>query len=342
MVCKETSIKLSVIIPVYNVEKYLERCLDSILQSPSKEMELICVNDGSSDNSMKILEAYARSDSRISLITQTNRGLSAARNAGFDASKGEYILYIDSDDFVKPENFFRLLQQIKLYPQAELFVTDFNMVRVSGKTVQAKHIYQIGEEHTAVEGIDFLPSMLQRRQCFWNVWRYLYKRSFLKRENIRFKEGVLCEDIDYTTKVFMASPQTVFLHCPYYCYRVARTDSLMGRTTSRRITDTTEILRDSITSLAGSNFPWRQELIRQYQFEFILTLAQLYEVPHKDRPALCRMFKNGLPMLCVGSDRLAQNTYKVISILGIRPVSLMMFLLKRCKRIFRRSWRKMR
>ena len=92
---------LSVIIPVYNVEPYLEQCLDSVINQTYKNLEIICINDGSTDNSLKILEKYQKKDNRIKLINQKNKGLSEARNAGLDVAKGEYIAFVDSDDYLE-------------------------------------------------------------------------------------------------------------------------------------------------------------------------------------------------------------------------------------------------
>ena len=96
----ENNIKVSIIVPVYNVEKYLAQCLDSLINQTLKEIEIICVNDGSKDNSAKILTAYAQKYVRIKIINQTNQGLSAARNNGISVATGEYIGFVDSDDWV--------------------------------------------------------------------------------------------------------------------------------------------------------------------------------------------------------------------------------------------------
>lgn len=99
--------KVSVIIPVYNVDPYLRECLESVVNQTLLDIEIICVNDGSTDNSPAILEEYRAKDSRITVFTQENRGLSAARNRGMDLARGEYIYFIDSDDYVEPETLER-------------------------------------------------------------------------------------------------------------------------------------------------------------------------------------------------------------------------------------------
>ena len=95
-------VKVSVIIPVYNVEKYLRECIDSILNQTLHELELICVDDGSTDGSLEILQAYEKKDNRVTVLTQHNQGAGAARNKGLQIAKGEYLSFLDADDFFAP------------------------------------------------------------------------------------------------------------------------------------------------------------------------------------------------------------------------------------------------
>ena len=106
-------IKVSIIVPVYNVEKYLKRCLDSITNQTLKELEIICINDGSTDNSLKILKQYAHKDKRISIINKQNEGLSVARNTGMEAASGEYIGFVDSDDWIDLDFYKKLYTTAK-------------------------------------------------------------------------------------------------------------------------------------------------------------------------------------------------------------------------------------
>ena len=111
LVMDDFMVKVSVIVPVYNVDKYLEECLDSIVNQTLNDIEIICVNDGSTDGSLKILEDYASKDDRIKIITQENGGLSVARNTGIDVAKGEYLSFVDSDDFIGLEMFDKMYDQ---------------------------------------------------------------------------------------------------------------------------------------------------------------------------------------------------------------------------------------
>lgn len=109
----ENQIKLTVIIPCYNVEKYLRQCLDSVINQTLKEIEIICVNDGSTDRTQKILEEYSKKDDRILVINKPNGGLSSARNAGMEKMQGEYIAFLDSDDWVDLEFYEKLYNAAK-------------------------------------------------------------------------------------------------------------------------------------------------------------------------------------------------------------------------------------
>ena len=106
------NIKISIIVPCYNVEKYLPECLDSLLNQTFKYFEIICVNDGSNDSTLSILEKYSKKDSRIKIISQKNKGLSGARNTGIDAAKGDYIAFLDSDDWVDNNFYLKLYEAI--------------------------------------------------------------------------------------------------------------------------------------------------------------------------------------------------------------------------------------
>lgn len=119
--------KISVIIPVYNVEKYLRRCLESIINNTYKNIEIICVNDGSPDNSLNILNEYAAKDSRMVVLSKSNGGLSSARNKGIKESTGEYITFIDSDDWVHPQ-FFEILIQTLEYDNTDVAICGFSQV----------------------------------------------------------------------------------------------------------------------------------------------------------------------------------------------------------------------
>ena len=119
--------RISVIIPIFNTGVYLSRCLDSILNNTYRNLEIICINDGSTDDSGKILEEYKTRDSRIVVLSQENRGISAARNAGIDIATGKFIAFIDSDDWIHP-NYFRYLAQLQQETKVDIAICGYKRV----------------------------------------------------------------------------------------------------------------------------------------------------------------------------------------------------------------------
>ena len=183
---------ISVIIPVYNVEDYLGRCLDSIIHSSYKKLEIICINDGSSDNSLKILEEYKKIDSRIIVLDQLNKGVSSARNAGLKIAGGEYIAFVDSDDWVH-QRYFEYLYKLIKEANVDIALCDHEVV--AGK-IKDKKLESENFEYSILEFSDFFCGNSIKRV----PWKRLYKSSIVYGH--KFKEDVkLGEDLLFNIEV---------------------------------------------------------------------------------------------------------------------------------------------
>ncbi|OFL81847.1 MULTISPECIES: glycosyltransferase [Fusobacterium] len=210
-------IKISVIIPVYNVEEYIEQCVESVVNQTLKEIEIIIVNDGTLDNSMKKIERFL-SDKRIIVINKGNGGLSSARNAGLEIARGEYISFVDSDDFIE-ENMLK-----ELYNGSERADIVFsNIVLFDELTKKKKKRKNICDE-LAKENKGYY---------FWRymgteVWNKIYKRAFLKKENIKFVENILYEDIPFGLYSLFLASKVKYINKYHYYYRVNRENSIMN------------------------------------------------------------------------------------------------------------------
>lgn len=192
--------KLSIIIPVYNAEKHLSRCLDSLLPqglSPT-DYEIILVNDGSTDGSLKIAEAYAAEDSQIKIYSQDNAGIGAARNLGIDKAKGTYLYFIDADDYVVHEVFHLLINRMEIQ---NLDLCTFNSeVCTNQHLLPTKGTHRFVEsEEDVLNGIDYIA-----KNGFKNeVWWYFIKRDVLNTLNLRFIVGRWIEDSIFTVQLFL-------------------------------------------------------------------------------------------------------------------------------------------
>lgn len=214
-------VKISVVLPVYNVANYLRKCLDSLVNQTFKDFEVICVNDGSTDLSLSILEGYSLSDSRFKIITQENQGLSGARNTGIDQVEGEYVLFVDSDDWLE-ENALEVL-----YEHVKGFSSDITMFKF-------KYYNENTEEYsegpfTNLEVID--PSFFTGNFYYMDVidiifkishapFNKLYKTSFLKENDAKFLYGSYYEDLEFFYKVFLKAKKVSVLPEYLYYYRI--------------------------------------------------------------------------------------------------------------------------
>ena len=203
--------KLSIIIPVYNAEKFLDKCIKSAQNQTLQDFELILVNDGSLDNSLKICEKYSQNDSRIIVFNQENSGQSKARNVGVENAKGEYVAFLDSDDWVDRDYYEKLVTACEMN-DAEVSCGSILRVRKNYQKYRIKYteekIYTKPQEKIDVAHV---PDM-----CY--VWNKVYRKEFLDRINLKFVEGMFFEDVDFVTRAVYFSNRMVTVPDTYYHY----------------------------------------------------------------------------------------------------------------------------
>ncbi len=211
---------ITVIIPVYNVEKYLPRCLDSVIHQSYKNLEIILVDDGSTDSSGAICDQYALRDNRIKVLHKSNGGLSSARNAGLHQAHGDYISFVDSDDFIALEFIERLLRLIT-NNTADIAFCNYSLYCTLEPQV---HTNPSGKS-TLYVGRKAIMSNFYNHNCGVSVmaWGKLYKRELFGK--IRFPEGRIYEDEATTYLVFYLAKKVVYLKAPLYFY-YRRPDSI--------------------------------------------------------------------------------------------------------------------
>lgn len=179
---------ISVIVPVYNTAPYLRQCLDSICNQTYQNLEVICVNDGSTDNSAEILEEYAAKDSRIIVMTQANAGLSVARNVAIERAKGEWIASVDSDDWIEPDTYEYFVHHI-VDSTAQVAVMGVEMLKMP----QQKILWTSCNSKDKEEEIELTPQWLvNNHNWFWNK---IWKASYIKETGVRFPAGMWYEDV---------------------------------------------------------------------------------------------------------------------------------------------------
>ena len=222
----DTNELISVIIPVYNVEPYLRECIDSVIVQGYKKLEIICVNDGSTDSSPEILEEYKKKDDRIVIINQENAGLSAARNTGLMASRGEYVYFLDSDDLIKPEAMGELLDLARsngldiLQFDSELLFEDES---VKSEFSELEKYYHRRREYTSVKTGRQLYSLMSAAGDYRpNAVLQFFRRNFLKDNDLWFFEGILHEDELFTFLAMLKAEKALHVSKAYYLRRMRR------------------------------------------------------------------------------------------------------------------------
>ena len=222
----------SIIIPVYNVEPYLRECLASVLQQSFADWEAICVNDGSTDNSAAILEEYGHKDGRFKFVNQSNGGLSAARNTGLKAAEGDYVLFLDSDDWLEP----RALETISESLAGE------DMLCFSGRRYfEEERQYREADQmkpRAYATGMDYYNenALLSRDFAFVCVVLRAYKRAFLLDHQLWFKEGIYHEDNLFTPLACYYAGKVKVINDCLYDYRV-RANSITTTGNVKRLRD---------------------------------------------------------------------------------------------------------
>lgn len=221
---------LSIIIPVYNVEKYIEKCLTSIVNQITDDIEIVIVNDGSQDSSFEIAKEILKDIENVRYIEQENQGLSAARNKGLEVANGSYVWFVDSDDYIVNENFKKLCK-VLYKDRRELLTVGYNLFDdESGDIIQ-----KFNFNNAKIVSTDIALGEIPNPNC--NVWRYIVSKDLLKTNNITFNEGVLCEDIEWCTELFIHIEEVQILNLSLYNYRQNRQNSIMANVNLKRVQD---------------------------------------------------------------------------------------------------------
>ena len=224
--------KISVILPIYNVEKYLKRCLDSVLNQTFTDFEAICVNDGSPDTSLHILEQYASKDSRIKIVTQANQGLSMARNNGLKVAQGDYIYFLDSDDAIHPK-LLEIAYHFATKENADMVC--FGYEKSDGTEYTPKNINIEDIEYVVTKNPLKLALGNSKFRIPFNAWTKFHKKENLN--GVDFIKGIHYEDYPHTYAVLSKKPKTVSIDAKLYFYTLNMQSISNQKITVKQLTD---------------------------------------------------------------------------------------------------------
>ena len=213
---------ISVIVTAYNIQDYLPRCLESLLGQTYERLEIIVVDDGSTDGTAETCDRYARKCEQIKVIHRENGGPSAARNAGLEIAQGEYIGYVDGDDWVEPDMYAEMIKAC-LDTGAQIAICTYREVGEGAREIQPTgNRIELSRE----EALEMYICGDEQYHIYHSVWSKLFEKKLIA--DIRFTEGRKSEDIMYTTWALTKADKCVFLDTPYYNYMVDRQTSIMN------------------------------------------------------------------------------------------------------------------
>ena len=223
--------KISIIIPVYNVEKYLKQCLDSVIGQTLQDIEIICINDGSTDNSLKILQEYAQKCNKLKIFSTKNSGLACTRNFGIEKAKGKYLFFLDSDDYLASENVFELLYKKAIESKKDIIISraiafpetedEFLMNLVKEKN----DFLNYPDYNNVTVSENNFSDVIDKYPC--TSWGCLYKTEFIKKNNLTFiNKNVPYEDNGFFIKVISNFPTIECTNIQGIMYRI-RHDSII-------------------------------------------------------------------------------------------------------------------
>ena len=271
---KQDSVLISVIVTAYNIEKYLPRCVDSLLAQTYSPMEIILVDDGSDDETPRLCDEYALKNEFVHVIHKENGGPSAARNVGLSIAKGGYIGYVDGDDKVEADMYENMLGEC-LRTGAQIAICAYREV---GEGAEENHFTDNILELSREETLELYINGDPQYHIYHSVWSKLFERKVI--ENIRFPEGRKSEDIMYTTWALTRASKCVFLDTPYYNYTVDRSGSIMNsQLHERRFQDEIPFWKEQADYLKKLGM---QELAEKSAYQFYRRML-FYYIDFRDR-----------------------------------------------------------
>lgn len=278
--------KVAIIVPVYNVEKYLRKCLDSLINQTLKDIEIICINDGSTDKSLEILKEYKNRDSRIILLNPKNSGQSVARNRGIEIAKGEYLGFVDPDDWIDLDYYE------KLYNAASTNDTDIavgGIIRVTG--IKKKKFLNF-EKETLTDNTKLKFELCDVPEKSY-IWNKIYKTQKLKEINLKFEEGRIFEDCIFTPQALFFLGKMVTVPNTYYYY-LRRNNSTVKQRSQKANADSIYAHKKASEFIKEHNIDISSHEPKTYRFKiFGVTIFKIRQKGEKKQYALFNIIKIG-------------------------------------------------
>lgn len=275
--------KISIIVPIYNVEMYLEKCINSILNQTLNDFEVIMINDGSTDKSGEICNKYGMIDPRIKIIHKKNGGLSSARNAGLDVAKGEYIGFVDSDDYIDKQMYQKLIDE-SIKSDSDIVICDMKY-NLKGKDINQTRFEDFG----IINRNEALIKYFNHKYFKSHAQNKIYKKELFN--NIRFPEGKLFEDVAVFYKLLYKSKRISFVNEKLYIYNQENVNSITKKCISNKHFDLIDNALEIVQFFKKNNVS--QELFNASSEIYFISVKTFLEMLYSSKRNMSSIeFKN--------------------------------------------------
>ena len=270
--------RFSIVIPVYKVEKYLRECLDSVLKQSYTDFEIIVVDDGSPDNCPAICDAYAAADSRVTVIHKKNGGLSDARNTGLLAAVGEYVIFLDSDDYYLSADFLKKIDnKIEETDCCAVFFKRRKYIEATDTLMPPPTAFpEMVREATCEE---MLQSLAQKDMLDASACMKATRRTLLLENELLFKKGIFSEDVEWFFRYVPQLKSVALLNDPAYCYRI-REGSISRSLTEKNIRDLFSSIEIHADAIRDDNAGNKAALLSYMAYQYYIVLGLCYNTLH--------------------------------------------------------------
>lgn len=269
--------KFSVIVPVYNAEDYLLQCVESILNQEYDDFELILIDDGSTDNSPAMCDEYAKNDSRIKVIHKPNGGASDARNAGLKSAVGDYILFIDSDDYWNTQTVLtKINEHISMYDvdivqfgQAKYYNCDKKTLFGANRNLS---------QYNGAKNEDVIKTLVEKGNLTISACSMAVSREFIINNDIYFVVGKRTEDLEWAIRLYTCGPKWAFIDDVFYIYRIQRDGSVTATIDYKHLCDYCWMLEKSLEHINTCDEVVKKPLMSYIMYQVIIAIALCYKV----------------------------------------------------------------
>lgn len=321
-------LKFSIIIPVYNVLKYLPECVSSVLQQSFNDYEIILVDDGSTDGSEKLCDQYAEKDSRIKVIHQSNEGQAAARNAGIKVAEGDYLLFFDADDLYEQGDLLKEIAQATPGADAVVFNwKEFQHGHDSKEYRPANYLPNMQTEYA--NGICYLQEVTAMPLYPWYPWFYAFRREFWKEHDFQFPVGVKYEDVALIYKVLLAAKKITTVKDVWYCYRISRPGATTYTLKYQTEIDKLSSIGENIHDVQARNLPQKlkKQLCNNFSCLYYSAVIQSFRIePKEDRKKFWDALQETKWICQYTTEKKQKFVRSIINIFGVPNTSALLNL----------------